>query len=251
MVAISSLSSSNLSAVRSTETLATRSAKPGSTAAATPTRESLNAKQGAEAVDKAATNATKAFAALDSLRQDLAAATKPGANLGQDEIKALNDRVTAVKAQIDRLSSDAKVGDSNLLSNKASSVAVSTASGDQIRVAAQPLDSKALGLDDLAITDTDSLRKAAGKIALATGQTQNSVFNLQAANGALAPQQSNPGIEAFEKIRAARDAAPAAGSAAAAVEQALNNQASVNTYGYGRSGRAAAGKNGSILDLFA
>lgn len=250
-MAISPVSTSSVSSLRDLLT-ARPKASATETKSTSPAREILNEKQGAKVVDKAAANATKTFEELDSLRQDLAAATKAGADISTDEVKKLNDRLTKVRTEIDRLAADAKVGNTNLLTDKGS-VTIASNSGESVRVTGQALDSKALGLDKLEIKDADSLRQAAGKVALATGQTQNSVFSLQAASGTLKPQETNPGIEAFEKARAARNATPAAGSAAASVEQALANQAAVNTRGYGASGRAAAGstRTASILDLFA
>lgn len=246
-MAIAPISSSAVTSIRDQLDVKPKSGSSaaGSSKSSGSSRELLNEKEGAKVVDKAATTATKTFAELDSLRQDLAAATKEGAEISKEEIKDLNDRLAKVRKDIDKLASQ-----SDLLSGKSAGVSVVSSSGDSLKVKSQPLDSKALGLDKLEITDSESLRKAAGKVALATGKTQNSVFELQAANGALKPQETNPGIEAFEKARIARQATPAPGSAAASVEQALSNQAAVNTLGYGNSGRAASTRTSSIIDLF-
>ena len=249
MSTVSGLSGSNVP-VRTGDTAATVTRVAATSSAAPRSTETLTAKQGAEAVGKASENATKAFTALASLREELSAATKPGSVLSKDEAKAFNDRIAEVKGQIDRLAADAKVGGTNLLSKQ--TVSVASGSGEKVSVTGKALDSKALGLGEIDVTDVDSLRKAVGKIALATGQTQTSVFNLQAASGVLTPTATNPGIEAFEKIRASRSATPAAGSTAASVEKALSNQAAANASSYGRTGSASSTlRPGSILNLFA
>ncbi|CAA7627512.1 hypothetical protein [Magnetospirillum sp. SS-4] len=254
MVAVSPLSGSNLPIrVGDTLNIGLRPAAPGTPPSTASAAKTLTAKQGAEAVGKALGNATEAFAALSGLQEQIKAATRPGATLGKEEAQALNDRIKEVKAKVDKLAADAKVGEANLLSDSQRSVSVATASGLKVNIATQSLDSKALGLDDIDVTDADSLRKATGRVAQAVGQTQLAVFRLQTADGATgAPAPSGPGVSAYEKIAASLAATPEPGSAAASLEKALANQAAANATSYGSSGGfgASATPAPSILSLF-
>lgn len=254
MVTVSSLSGSSASA-SSSNTLTIGLSPQLSVArqiTTEPTSRTLTAKQGAEAVSKALDGATKEFAALSDLQAQIRAATRSGATLSADDAKAINAKIKAVADELDKQAAGAKTGDANLLSDKQSSVTIATASGLRVNVAAQALDSKALGIRDLDVTDADSLRKATARIAQAVGQTQLAAFRLQTADGATgAPAPANPGSAAYDKISASQSATPAPGSAQASLEKALANQAAANAINYGSSGTyGTTSGTPSILSLF-
>jgi len=242
------LSSGTVSRVTASDSAASSSAATSSSGATAQT-----AAQSSSTIDKASTNASKALALVDGLRQELAQATKAGASISQDEITRLNQRLGEVRTQVDDLSKSAQVGSANLLAGTASAVTVSSASGDRVKVSNQQLDSKSLGLDKLSITDAQSLRQAAGQVALATGKAQKIDYNLQVAKSVITPARSNPGLDAFDQIRTAQSATPVAGSALASVEKAVSTQAAANAR-YDQLGGAfavaAKKRANSILDLF-
>lgn len=210
--------------------------------------------RGAELIDKAATNAGLAVRGLDSLRRELAAATGAGDSVGADQLAQLNQRLGTVRDQVDALGLGAQVGGANLLAS-GGGVTVTSAAGDTVRVASQRLDSTALGLAGLAVTDAASLRQAAGAVALATAQAGRIDYNLQVAKSVVAPAADNPGLQAYASILAAEQAGPQAGSALAAVSAAVDNQATVNGW-YSASAQQESWfttktRTNSILDLFA
>lgn len=245
------LSAGTVSRVASSTTATTTSS---SSAATTTGAVAQSAQQSNATIEKASTNAGKVLEAVNGLRQELAQATTAGASISQDEIARLNQRLGEVRTQVDSLSKDAQVGSANLLSGTAAAVTVSSSSGDRVKVSSQQLDSASLGLDKLAITDAQSLRQAAGQVALATGAAQKIDYNLQVAKSVITPVRGNPGLEAFDQIRAAQSATPAAGSALASVEKAISTQAAANSRSYGQSSLFALGttkaRTNSILDLF-
>ena len=222
-----------------------RRAEPKS-AARTPETEALDAEQGRAVVAKASADAATAFARLDALREDLAKAADARGALSADDLAALDSRLAQLRGELDRLAGEGAVKNANLLSRTAATVV--TPSGDRISIAARPLDGESLGLAGLTIADTASLRAAAGRVALATAEVQTKSYALAAAAGVLTPERPDPGVEAFEKARAARAAAPAAGTAAAALDEALARRKAM------ASGRAGVGRHdagaGTILDLF-
>lgn len=209
-------------------------------------------KEGAAAVAKALDNSTKAFAKLSDLHAQIADATASGAALSKEQTSALNDKIKAVAAEIDKLAAGAKVGKTNLLEKTPGGVTVVAQSGAKVNIATQASDSKALGLSDLKITDEASLRQATAAIAKAAGQTQLTVFRLQGADGITGtPAPVNAGLAAFDKIRSSNDAAPAAGSVSDSVAKALANQSAALATNYGSSGSLSTSSAPSIINLFA
>lgn len=251
------LSSGTVSKVASTGGLT--STTPSTVAAGT-TSSAQSAQQSNATINKASENAGKAYEALTALRKELAVATQAGSALAQDEITRLNQRVTQVRDQVNALSTGAQVGASNLLGGTASSVTVTSAAGDTVRVSSQKLNSKALGLDDLKITDAASLRQAAGQVALASVQAQRVDYNLQVAKSVITPVRTNPGLEAFSQISATQSSTPKAGTALDSVAKAITSQAAANdasaavraaSYGQTSLGFARSGtRTNTILDLF-
>ncbi|KAF0223171.1 MAG: hypothetical protein FD176_2142 [Rhodospirillaceae bacterium] len=230
------------------------------TSAATAASTAQSAQQSSATINKASENAGKAFEALSALRKELATASQAGSALAQDEITRLDQRVTQVREQINALSTGAQVGSANLLGGTAAAVTVTSAAGDTVRVNSQKLDSKALGLDDLKITDTASLRQAAGQVALASAQAQRVDYNLQVAKSVITPVRTNPGLEAFSQISAALSSTPKAGTALDSVAKAINSQSAANeasaaaraaSYGSSTLGfTRSSTRTNTILDLF-
>lgn len=253
------LSSGTVSKVAAASSVASTSTSttPSSTAAASTAQ---SAQQSSALINKASENAGKAYEALTALRKELATATQAGSALAQDEITRLNQRVTQVRDQVNALSTGAQVGSANLLGGTASSVTVTSTAGDTVRVSSQKLDSKALGLDDLKITDAASLRQAAGQVALASAQAQRVDYNLQVAKSVITPVRTNPGLDAFSQISAAQNSTPKAGSALDSVAKAINSQAAANeasaaarAASYGQAGLGftrSSTRTNTILDLF-
>lgn len=245
------LSAGTVSQVASSPSAATTTA---ASTAASSGAVAQSAQQSNATIEKASTNAGKVLEVVNGLRQELADAAKVGASISKDEITRLNQRLAEVRTQVDSLSKGAQVGNANLLSGTASSVTVSSASGDRVKVSSQQLDSASLGLNKLAITDAQSLRQAAGQVALANGAAQKIDYNLQVAKSVIAPAHRNPGLEAFDQIRTAQSTTPAVGSALASVEKAVSTQAAANSRGYGQSSFFSAGpaktRTNTILDLF-
>ena len=229
------------------------------TATAAATTASASSAQSAansrELIEKAATNSGKVLEATTALRQELGAATQAGTALDSEQLAALTQRIASVRDQVNGLGREAAVGGANLLGGTATSVTVTSAVGDRVRVSSQKLDGATLGLDGLAVTDAASLRQAAAAVALGTGRAQRIDYNLQVAKSVIAPSVGSPGLDAYAKIRTAEEAGPAAGSALASVQTAVNNQATVNAWTTEASDAtswfATKTRTNSILDLFA
>lgn len=236
---------------------ASASTTPSGTAAA---GTAQSAQQSSALINKASENAGKAYEALTALRKELATATQAGSSLAQDEITRLNQRVSQVRDQVNALSTGAQVGGANLLGGTAASVTVTSAAGDTVRVRSQTLDSKALGLDGLEITDAASLRQAAGQVALASAQAQRVDYNLQVAKSVITPVRANPGLDAFSQIGAMQSSAPKAGTALDSVAKAISSQTAANdasaaarAASYGQTGLGfsrPSTRTNTILDLF-
>ena len=221
----------------------------------------LTASQGEATVTAALKQSTEIFKQLSSLQNQIQQA---GANPDKATAKALTDNIAKISKQIDQLAANAKSGNANLLSNANSSVTIATSSGLKVSVAAQPLDSKSLGLSDLSVTDAASLRAATGKVAQALGQTQLTVFRLQTADGAVGTNStssttssssaSSAASTAYSTASANQLAGSSSNTATAAVEKALSSQITANASSYDSYGSATSSSANSIpsfLNLFA
>ena len=227
----------------------------------------LTATQGEATVTAALKQSTEIFKQLSSLQNQIQQA---GANPDAATAKALTDNIAKISKQIDQLAANAKSGTANLLSNANSSITVATSSGLKVNIAAQPLDSKSLGLSGLSVSDAASLRAATGKVAQALGQTQLTVFRLQTADGAVGTTStsstgsttSSAADTAYSTASANQIAGSSSNTATAAVEKALSSQIAANTasstssydsYGYASyaSSTASATSIPSFLNLFA
>lgn len=250
MATVSPLSGSNFPIqVGTTLNIGVRPAATGSSE--TPSSATLTAQQGADAVTKGLGKSSAIYAELSSLQYKIRQA---GSAPDEATAKALTAEIAATAKKIDTLAADAKTGSANLLSGSPSTVSVATGSGVRVNIAAQALDSKALGLDKLSVTDSDSLRAATGAVARALGQTQLTVFRLQTADGAvgISPAATNPGITAYDKALGNQSAGASANSASAAVEKALSAQISANAASYTSTGLGVSDTTtvSSIFSLF-
>ena len=223
----------------------------------------VTATQGEATVTAALKQSTEIFKQLSSLQNQIQQA---GPNPDAATAKALTANIAKITKQIDQLAANANSGTANLLSNANSSVTVATSSGLKVNIAAQPLDSKSLGLDGLSVSDAASLRAATGKVAQAVGQTQLAVFRLQTADGAvgttstatsaLTSTSTTPSAAdaAYGTASANQIAGSSSNTATAAVETALSSQITANASGYnsyGGSTSFTANSIPSFLNLFA
>ena len=254
MTAVSAVTSSSQSVSAASQTVSI-GLQPGLTRTTTGSQSTgkvVSSKEGSQAVTKALDNSTQVFVKLQALQAEIKAASAPGAKLSTDQAKALNDKIKAVADDIDKLAAGAKVGNTNLLEKSTGGVTIATQSGTKVNIATRALDSKALGLRDINVTDAASLSKATATVAQATGQAQLSVFSLQTADGITGKAAPvNPGLAAFDKINSSQNTAPAKGSALDSLAKALANQSAAQATNYGSSGSLSSSSSPSILSLFA